>query len=288
MQHRLDAILSDLTRERRKLYRLEQESRLEPELSPISKDQLKNVQKDNSQNEKALKDLARDAANSSPDLEPIADQAQQVADQEMRKANEAMQSAGTRRSSRPSAARAETSRRPARPGHEEARGPQEDQRADWPPSASAQARLDQIAERQQRLADKAAELAAKDPMTDPMAKEQLEQVKREQDDLAADLEKLRNENDNLGPTPEETAKKLAEKARQLAQEQRQLAQEQRDTNQQRQGKLADLAKQEQLAEKARQLAEETYQPARAARTDPLKPSEGRRPRPSRTTIPARP
>src|SRR5205085_2338342 len=80
-----------------------------------------------------------------------------------------------------------------------------------------QMQLQNLAERQQKLADKAAELAAKDPLRDPSALQQKADIQREQNEAAAELQRLADQSEELRKSLDaaraEQAKELADKAR---------------------------------------------------------------------------
>src|SRR5207249_1589719 len=88
-------------------------------------------------------------------------------------------------------------------------------------------KLDQLADRQQQLADKAADLAAKDPIKDASAKPLADKLQREQGEVANELRQLTDQSEPLRQAMDadrgREAKELAEKARQLAKEERDLA-----------------------------------------------------------------
>ena len=79
--------------------------------------------------------------------------------------------------------------------------------------ALAQENLAKLADKEKKLADKAADLAEKDPVKDPSAKDQAEQLKQQQEQTAADLQKLTDENPALKKALDEAR---AEEARDLA------------------------------------------------------------------------
>ncbi len=85
------------------------------------------------------------------------------------------------------------------------------------------ARLEMLADREKHLAEQAAELAAKHPVVDPSAKPQAEKIKREQAEVAAELERLAQQSEPLKQAREqaraEQAQQMAERARDMAQAQ---------------------------------------------------------------------
>ncbi len=280
LSRKLEAIKADLEKEQRGLYKLKQESRGREALDKQQAKDLQALEKDNRGVEEALHDVAREAEQA-PALQPLADRARDVADREVHDASQDLRGAETakkadERSERLKKADAEVAAALARLEalrKENERAAQE--RLD-------QARLEMAAERQQNLAERAAELAAKDPVRDPSAKPDAEQLRREQADLANDLQRLADQSEAvknaLDAARAEQARKLGERAEDLAKAQRDVADARRATEQKRQDdKLGDLARrQQELAERAAKLAEETKSAAQAARAAPLKPEETRK------------
>jgi hypothetical protein len=277
---RLQAIKADLLKEQRGVYKVRQESRNAPSLTRDQADDLKRLRQDNRASADALRELAREASTA-PALERIADTARNVAAHEMRDSEAALHAAGERKG------------QPQR--DEEFRKSDEAltaalQKLEQLKKANekvAQERLDQqklemLADRQKQLAERAAELAAKDPVRDPSAKQDAELVKREQAEVAAELQRLSEQSEALRNALDdlraEQAKELAEQAKELAEAQRELAKAMQETDQNRNaGQLAELArKQKELAERAERLAAETRQPAKTAQTPPLKAEEARK------------
>ena len=277
---RLDAIKAALLHEQRGVYKVRQESRNAPSLTPEQAAELKQLRQDNRASEDALRDLAREAAVV-PALERVAETAREIAGREMRDSEAALEAAAGRKN------------QPQR--DEEFRKSDEAltaalQKLEKLKKANekvAQERLDQqkleiLAERQQQLAERAAELAAKDPVRDPSAKQDAELVKREQAEVAAELQRLSEQSEALRNALDDArsqqAKEMAEQAKELAQAQRELSQAMQQTELNRNaGRLAELArKQQELAERAERLAAQTRQPARTAQTPPLKADEARK------------
>jgi hypothetical protein len=277
---RLDAIKAALLREQRGVYKVRQESRNAPSLTPDQAADLKQLRQDNRASEDALRELAREAAVA-PALERVAETAREIAGREMRDSEAALEAAAGRKN------------QPQR--DEEFRKSDEAltaalqklERLKKANEKVAQERLDQqklemLAERQQQLAERAAELAAKDPVRDPSAKQDAELVKREQAEVAAELQRLSDQSEALRNALDDAraqqAKELAEQAKELAQAQRELSKAMQETEQNRNaGRLAELArKQQELAERAERLAAQTRQPARTAQTPPLKADEARK------------
>jgi hypothetical protein len=280
IRQRLEAIKSDLMKEQRGLYKLRQEARNQDALKPEQARDLKRLQQDNRSAENALRDLARDAA-AMPAMQPLADRAQDVADKELHRSDQALHAA----EKAPQANAREQRLQKADQEVMDALQRLEDLRQ--ANERLAQSRLDQmklemLADRQQQLADRTAEQAERDPIKDPPAADQAEKAKREQHELAEDLQRMADQSEPLRNTLDaargEQTKQLAEKARELAKAQRELAAAERETaKKQTEGKLPELArKQQELADQATRLAEQTRSAAQAAQTPPLKPDDARK------------
>ncbi len=230
---RLDALKTELLREQRGVYKVRQESRNHPALPAEQAENIKQLRQDNRANENALHELAREA-NTTPALERIAEQAENIADREMRQSDAALQDAADKKK-------------------ESAQRDNEFQTADKALTSAvaklealkkandklAQDRLDQmkvemLADREKQLAERAAELAAKDAVRDPAAKQELEKVKREQAEVAAELQRLTEQSEPLRQALDharaEEAKKLSAHAEELAEAQRELAKAMKETN----------------------------------------------------------
>jgi hypothetical protein len=275
---RLDAVREALLREQRALYKLRQESRNDAQLSPEHADALKEVRRQNRGAEDALREMAREAGKV-PALERVAEGAQDVADKQMRRSDDALRTAEKDAEPPP---RDADMRKADRELSDAVRRVEALRQAN---DRVAQARLDQMklemaAQREKALADRAAELAAKDPVKDPGAARDANDLRRDQDELANELDRLANQSEALRNALDaaraEEARKLAEKARELAKAQRELEKAGRDEDP-RKDRLADLARQQQeLAEKARKLADRTQDAAKAAQTPPAKAEEARK------------
>jgi predicted nucleic acid-binding Zn-ribbon protein len=85
INRKLDAIKNDLIREQRGVYKARQETRDQEKLSPEQQEQVKDLRNQNKNIEEALRDVAR-TAEKAPELQRVADRAQDLADQEMRAA----------------------------------------------------------------------------------------------------------------------------------------------------------------------------------------------------------
>jgi hypothetical protein len=270
---RLEAIKKDLEREQRGLYKLRQESRMQPSLLPEQALELKSLRKTNEGSREALEQLARDAAET-PSFQPFAEAAHEVADEELRRTETAMTEAEKDTESAQRSRRllnADKDLTAALMKLDDLRRANErltQERLD-------QAKLELATQRQEELARRAAELAEKDPIKDATAKPQSEQLQREQKDVADELERTTNQSEPLRKALDEAR---AEQARKLGQQASKLAKEERDLAKppERNEQLEALArKQQELAEKADKLAKETKQPAQAALTAPLKPDNAK-------------
>jgi hypothetical protein len=138
-----------------------------------------------------------------------------------------------------------------------------------------QAQLETVAERQEELARRAAELAARDPIRDPKAQAELQRLQREQDEVARELRRLTEDSEALRRSVSDAR---AEEALRLAQKAQDLARAQRENDPRRSdGALAELArKQKELADRAARLAQDTRQATETASTAPLRPEEAKR------------
>lgn len=280
VKRRLESIKADLLKEQRGVYRLRQESRKSESLNREQADDLKQLQRENQASERALRELAREMSDNAA-LEPITQRVQEVADQEMHQSDKALREASQQKKAEDRGRKFENADKQLTSalkkidelGRANERLAQD--RLD-------QARVEMLAERQQNLAEKAAELARRDPVRDPASKEQLGQVKRDQAEVAADLDKMTQQSESLRRALEaartQQARQLSERARDLAQQERDLARASRETEQQRAiQRLDELAKRQQkLADKARELAKTTRAPTEMARAKPLKADDAER------------
>jgi hypothetical protein len=247
---RLEAIRTDLQREQRGIYKMRQESRDIPALTSDQMKDLEKLRQANRATENALHELAREA-NAVPALERMAGKAQAIADREMRQGDVALRNA----SSKKQAAEREAELQNADKSLTSAL--QKLDELEKTNEKLAQARLDQqkleaLADREKQLASRAAELAAKDPVRDPMAKQETESVKRAQAEVAAELQRLSEQSETLrnalkGASAEQ-AKMLAEQAKGLAKAQRELADKPNDAQQ--------PAHQQDLLRQTKQLAQD--------------------------------
>jgi hypothetical protein len=280
LRRKLDAIAEDLKQEQRGVYRVRQESRTTPELTPEQRRQTKDLRQQNRHTEDALRDVAREAA-AVPALGKIADGARDVAEQQMPRSDTALRDAQ------------KEGVKPPQRDTDFVKSDEELTTALWRVEELrrlneklARERLDQMklelaAEREKQLAERAAELAAKDPVKDPASAKETEELRRKQNEVAAELERLAQQSealrDALDAARAEQARQLAERARDLAKQQRVLAKGDRPADPKKQAELDDLArKQQELAEKARRLARETRTATEAAKASPLKSEEAER------------
>ena len=278
---KLDQIKEDLKAEERGVYKTRSDSRDRTALTPAQAQEVKELQKDNTDTEKNLKDLAK-AAETAPSFQPLADLARDVAAKEMKESEKALNKASEDHKT---------------PAEREAQFQNSEKQLDLALSRLEQMRqkneelaqkalaglnLTKLAEQEKTLAEKAADLAAKDPVKDPSAKDEAEKIKQEQQKTTDELQKLTEQNPELRKELEEAraeeARDLSQRAKELAQEQRDLAKAQAETEKrQNEERLAELAKkQQELADKASELAKETKEPTQAAKTNPLKPEDAQK------------
>src|SRR5262249_32656634 len=214
-------------------------------------------------------------------LRPIADTAERVAENEMPKADEALSRAQRKDTDAP---RREEQLKQA--DEELARAQKHLDALRQENEKLAQSRLDQPwmeprggrAARQQQLAQRADELSVKNLTQDPAARQELEAVRAEQNQLAEELRRLAQESELFRNALDATR---AEQAQKLADQAKDLAQAQRDLNEAAKGalpkeidpKLAELVrKQQDLADRAGELARRTAVPVKLANKQPLPPA----------------
>jgi hypothetical protein len=280
LDRRIEAIKQAILQEMRGLYKLKLESRVEPTLSPEQRDALKALETENQGAEKLLRELVKEA-EATPALVPLAEQARDIADKEMQQSEAALRGAGAARMAPADRdgkfKQADGSLSGALQKLEDMKKQNEQiakERAD-------QLRLEALAEKEQKLADKAGELAKKDPVRDPSAREEAEKLRREQAETAEELQRLAEQSPKLQKSLDEAraeqAKRSAEQARALAESQRSLADAQAEAEKSRSAsQLANLAeKQRELADKADKLAAESRQAARTGGVQPLRPDEAK-------------
>jgi hypothetical protein len=277
---KIDAVLKKLNAERTQLNKLRTEVRTRPELSPEQKSGLRDLRRDNREVRGDLQQLARDT-HETPALQPITETAEQLARDEMSRSEQALTKAhdpkkdGNAREQQLQRADAELAR--AQKRLDELRKQNE---------KLAQARLDQLkleqlAQRQEELGKRAAEVADKNPQ-DPQARAELDRLRAEQNEVADELSRLADQSETLR---EALKAAQAEQAKQLAQQAKELAQAQRDLNdaakettaKEAEAKFGELArKQQDLARKAAELARATARPAKAANKQPLRPDDAQK------------
>jgi hypothetical protein len=280
INRRLQAIRTALIQQKDGVDKIGAETRYRSSLPRDRLDRVKQLQQENRTSQKDLRDLAR-GVEEVPALQPVAELARDMADQEMPKSQQALEQ--TLRKTTP----AERNRAFDKAGEQLDSAAKRLDQLQKANERVAQERLDQIkletlADREKRLAEQAAELAAKHPVLDPKAREWTENLKREQEQLAQELERLGQQSEALKQALEkarqEQARRMAERARELAKAQRELARAEVETEHRRNvDRLAELARQQQeLAERQAKLARETNPTAPQARTAPLKTEEARR------------
>jgi hypothetical protein len=279
-KQRLESIQKNLRAEQAKLQQVRTDTSNQAVLKPPQAKDLADLRQHHRTVENDLRELARDLAEA-PAFQVMAEPVQDIADQEMNRAAKDLQQAqaeGTAQARAGELAKADKELAATDKKLEDLRR-QNEQLAQ---ARLAQAQLEALANRQQQLADRAAQQAAADRARAPRNQEGPRELEREQGELAKELQRQGEQNEDLRQALDaaraEQARQMAERSRDLAQAERDLAQAERDREQrQKQEQLADLARQQQeLAEKARRLAQETRQPAQAARTKPLQPDEAQK------------
>lgn len=275
IRRRLQSIREALLREKRGVYKVRQETRDQASLPFEQRENVQQLQRDNRDSEKALHAAAEIAA-ATPPLQPLAEEARAVAEQEMHQSEQALKQAPQEQ------AAAERTRRFDKADEQLDSAVK---RLDALMKANerlAQERLDRgklekLAEREKRLAQQAADLAAK-PRRDAEAAEKLQ---REQAQVAEELQRLSQQSEPLKQALEqarqEQARQLAERARALAEAQRDLARAEEESERKRRAEqLGALAqKQRELAEKLDKLSQQTRAALPVVQTQPLKPEESR-------------
>lgn len=271
---RLDAIKKELEREQRAVYKLRQETRTQPSLLPEQGMELKALRKDTEASREALERLAHDLADARPQ-QPLAEKAREVADEEMRHTEADLAQAEKQEQTAPRNRKLQEADKELGSA---LRKLDELRRANERVSQERldQAKLEAAARRQEDLARRAAELAAKDPIKDATTKPQTEQLQRDQKELGDQLERAADQSEPLRKALDqaraEQARQLGDQARELAKQERELAK--KETRDPRMQELA--RKQAELAEKATKLAQETKPTAQAAQTPPLKPDAAKK------------
>jgi hypothetical protein len=278
---RLEKIKNDLKHEENGLYKTRSDSRDRALLTPEQARRVDEAKNENSDTANELNELA-DKAAVAPALQELANLARDVAAKEMEKSAKSLDAA-TAADKLPAEREehfknAETELDSAYHRLEQ----MEKKNDELAQKALAEEELAKLADKEKELAQKAADLAAKDPVKDPSAKEQADQLKQQQEQNTQALQKLTDDNPALRQALDEArsqeARDLSERAKELAQQQRDLAQAAAETEKkQNTDRLADLArKQQALADKANELAEKTKDSAQAAKTNPLKPDDAQK------------
>jgi hypothetical protein len=270
---RLDKIKKELEREQRGVYKVRQETRTQPSLLPEQVQQLKSLRQENESSREALEQLAKEMAEAA-EIQDIAEKAKEVADEELRRSETDLSDAAKEENSskrRQQISDADKQLATALSKLEALRRANE-QRAR---ERMDQAKLEDAAKHQEDLARRAEDLAAKDPVKDATAKPQADQLQREQQKVADEVQQAANQSDPLRKALEaarqEQSKQMGDRARDLAKEERDLAKNNRNP------KLDELVqKQRELADKADKMAKETQATAQAAQTQPLKPDDARK------------
>jgi hypothetical protein len=281
INNRLEKIKEDLKAEIRGVYKTRSESRDRPALTPSQAKDVNRLKNDNSDTEKNLDDLAK-AADEAPSYKPLADLAREVAAAEMKQSERSLDSASA---DRKTPAEREAHFQDSEKQLDSALAKLEQmkrQNEELAQKALAQEELAKLADKEQSLAEKAADLASKDPVKDPSARDEADKIKQQQQQNADELRKLTDQNPELQKALQEAnaqqARDLAQRAQELAQQQQELAKASADTEKrQNEERLADLARrQQELADKANELAKETKDPAQAAKTNPLRPEDAQK------------
>jgi hypothetical protein len=274
---RLEAIKNDLLKEQRGVYKVRMESRNQPALNPDQTRAVQQLRQENRGNEKALRELAHEAAEA-PALQAIAERAQQVADHELQHSSQDLQQAEKEANSEQRDKQLQNTDQDLASA---LRKLEEMRREN---DGLAQARLDQmklenLAGRQEQLAQQAEEQAAQNLVKDPKSRDMDRQLQRGEDEVAKELQHQIDKSDILKKALESSRadeiQQLAKRARELAKAEKELKQAAQETNQKlNKERLADLAKkQQELAEKIGQFSEQTRQSAQAAVTNPSKPDQ---------------
>jgi hypothetical protein len=278
INRRLEAIRESLLKEKRDVERVKQEMRQQEPLPPDPLDSTKQLQRENKANQKSLREAA-ELAEATPELQPVAELARDVANREMNKSQQALEQ--TSRQTSP-AERDRQFRTADKQLSSAVRRLEEMKKTNdrLTQERLNQAKLEMLAQRENHLAEQAAELLGKHPVLDPKARELAEKLKREQAEATGELERLAQQSEPLKQALQqaraEQAQQLADRARELAQSQRDLKQTQEETERQRTlDRFAELArKQHELAEQQEELARQTR--SAAAQVARFNPENGQR------------
>jgi hypothetical protein len=280
VSQRLEAIKTALLKEQRGVYKLRMESRGQSVLNPEQKQAFEQLRQENRGNEKALRELAHEAAEA-PALQAIAERAQQVADRELQHSNQDLQQAEKETSPEQRDKHLQNTDQDLASALRKLEEMRQDN------DRVAQARLDQLklenlAGRQEQLAQQADVQAATDQAKDPKSRDMGRQLQRDQDEVAKDFQQQIDKSDVLKKALESSwadeIQQLAKRARELAKAERELKQAAQETNQRlNEKRLGELAKkQQELADKIGKLSDQTRQSAQAAVTSSLKPDQAKK------------
>src|SRR5262249_12636338 len=160
------------------VYKLRQETRNQPSLLPEQAQELKSLGKENESSREALEQLARETAET-PELRDLAENVKEVADEELKRSEADLTDAANEEHARQRQQRLNDADRQvtAALSKLEALRRVNDRLAR---ERLDQAKLDAAAKREEDLAKRAEELAAKDPVKDASAKPQADELQREQ------------------------------------------------------------------------------------------------------------
>ncbi len=280
INRRLQAIHKFLLQEKREVERVRQDMRQQEPLPPDPLDSTKQLRLENRANQRSLRETA-ELAEATPELRPVAELARDVAEREMNKTQEALEQTSRQISS----AERDRQFRTADKQLDSAIKRLEELKKTNDRLAQErlnQAKLEMLAQRENHLAEQAAELLGKHPVLDPKVRELAEKLKREQAEATGELERLAQQSEplkqSLQRAQQAEARKLAERARELAKAQRDLARAEEESKRKRtKDRYAELArKQHELAKQQEELARKTRASAPAAHTEPSKPEMAQR------------
>jgi hypothetical protein len=255
------------------------ESQYQSSLLPEQVEDLRQLRQESRSTDKALRDLARTAAES-PDFQPLARRTQDIAEREMHTAVQKLGQAEQQ-------LQRQERDRDLHDADRELSGALrrlEDIRREAERLANSrmeQIKLESLANRQEQLAQDTAEQVLRDPVKQPSTPDTAGKLRHDQNELVNELQRQIAESPNLRQAVEsiraEQVKQLAERARDLARAQQNLNQTARETDQkQNRDKLADFARrQKNLAEQADRLAKESRKSTEATKTKPLKTESAR-------------
>ena len=259
VKRQLEALRGKLRDERNDLQQLRKETQDVPDLKPEQAKQLAALREKNQALARELRELARDAA-ATPALKAVAVRAQEASDREISRSGEALARAEKEKWPEPrrrqlDAAAAELA---AADGKLEELQRHNDR--------LTQIRLDQmkledLAVRQQQLADRAGAEAANGPVKDPRGGASVRDLQRQQDELANELQRRQEESEGLRQALDaaraEKATRLAERARELAQAERDLSEKKPAAAEGSPGKQpADAPRQQELSQETGDLVQD--------------------------------